>query len=171
MRHHAAIEVEPFALCVDVLERRAPAEREVRRNGLELAQRLDVSIAARGSKRKGPAAAFAFGSVRQLADADISIQPLGMSFCQLEPEIAAPGVTEHEDLLLAEIVAHPFGHFLGVGEHVREGQSRNNRRWLVEEIGLAGAALIPLHYREIIFPAASEPPAHRHRDITGASVE
>jgi len=90
---------------------------------------------------------------------------------ELQAQKAAPAVAEDEYLVLAELPADPGGHFLGVGDHALAGEGRRDRGRIGKEMGLAGGALVPLDDREILLPAAGEPPAHRDRDVPWSAVD
>src|SRR5262245_2805972 len=120
--------------------------------------------------RKPPAATFALHRVRDLSHAYIGMQPLGMPQRDLEPEVAAPRVSEHEYLLLAEFPAQPADHFFGIGDHPIWRHCGRDRSNIVGDIGLARPALIPLNDGEVLLPAALVIPAGWHGRETRATV-
>src|SRR4030095_14834961 len=97
-------------------------------------------------------------------------QRLGMPQADLEPEVAAPRVSEHEYLLLAEFPAQPADHFFGIGDHPIWRHCGRDRSRIVAAIGLARPALIPLNDGEVLLPAALVIPAGRHGRETWATV-
>src|SRR4029453_13707925 len=108
--HRATVVAEPLSLGVDVLERCALAGGEVRSDSLQLGDGPRVPPPAGGIQSEGPPAAFALRPVRQLADANVRIQPVGMALGELQAQVAAPGVADEEDLRLAQLPADPIGH-------------------------------------------------------------
>src|SRR5512135_1894893 len=69
----------------------------------------------------------------------------------MNPQRRAPRIAEYDDLRLAEMRAEIFGDFDTVARHLRDGHRALAVLAVLLE-RLAGAALIPLHDREILFP-------------------
>ena len=80
-------------------------------------------------------------------------------------------MAKNEHLVLAELLASPGGHFLGVGDHALACEGWRDRGRIRKEIGFAGGALVPLDDREIFLQSAREPPAHRDRDVSWPAVD
>src|SRR5260370_8478074 len=107
----------PFAFDVNVLDRYGPARGAVGGDRFELAHSFGIALTARGIHGEAPASPLALGSVDQLADAYIGVQPFRVTLRELQAEKTAPAVAEDEYLVLAELLADPDGHLLGVGNH------------------------------------------------------
>src|SRR5689334_2786917 len=80
-------------------------------------------------------------------------------------------MSEHEDLLLAELPSDPAHHLLRIGDHALGRHRRGESGTAIQEERLTGTALIPLDDREVFLPTAGEPPAHRNRYIAGSAME
>ena len=100
--------------------------------------------------------------VDDLAHADIGIQPIGMFMREGQADKRAPGMADHEDLLLAIGLAQILHDIGGVFVHARDGEGGRNRLRIIGVVGLARTALVPLHDREVVLPAVLERPACRH---------
>ncbi|MGC1299285.1 MAG: hypothetical protein WA869_30035 [Alloacidobacterium sp.] len=98
--HRPAIEFDPSALGVNVLQRDQSTGRRIGGDGVQGADGLGVPRGLRGIHRKGPPAAFALRHVGHLPDADIGVQAARVTLGQLQAQEAAPGMAGDEDFLV-----------------------------------------------------------------------
>src|ERR1700685_1512842 len=77
----AALIANPFALDINVLDGNGLAGSPVGSDRLELAHRFGISLAVRGIQGEAPASTLALGSVAQLAESKIGVQPFRVMLC------------------------------------------------------------------------------------------
>jgi len=79
-------------------------------------------------------------------------------------------MAEHEDFVLRISSAQKLNDFNRIVDHALQRERRLNDLRVVGAVAFAGTALIPLHDREVIFPAVLKEPARRHLRRSRASV-
>jgi len=52
---------------------------------------------------------------------------------------------QDEDLFLTQFLASPIDHLFCIIYHALKRQCGRDHRWIIQKVGLAGAALIPLN--------------------------
>src|SRR6185369_17228024 len=98
-------------------------------------------------------------------------QPFGTALGQLQPDIAAPRMPEHEDLVLRLVAPEPAGQLFGIEHELLGRHRRRDQLRIVQQIGLAAAALIPVHDGEVLLQRTRVPPRQRQLEKTGAAMQ
>jgi hypothetical protein len=66
--------------------------------------------------------------------------------------------------MLAQLLRDPVDHFFGVGHHPLKRHGWTDDIRVFHQIGLSGAALIPLHNLEVLFPTTAGGSARQFRN-------
>src|SRR5262249_39676327 len=115
--YNAAINTNPFALDIQVLDGYDLTGGGVGSDCLELAHCLGIARTASGIQGEPPASTLVLGSVDQLVNAYIGVEPIGATFRELKPKEAAPAMAQDKDPVLPKLSADPSSHLFGIGDH------------------------------------------------------
>lgn len=132
---------------------------------------LGVAGLLRGIECIGIPATFAGADVGDLARADVGVQPFGMTARELHANVAAPGMAEQEDLLLAQVSAKERDHLLGVVDEALGLHRRRHGLGIIDQVGLAGAALVPVDHHEVFLQCERVAPREGRFDEARAAVK
>src|SRR6202021_2239534 len=84
--HHSTVIADPFALDINILDRNRSPGDTVGGDTLELSSCLCIPLAMSRVHGESPASAFALGSIDQLSDTDIGVEPFGPALCEVQTQ-------------------------------------------------------------------------------------
>ena len=161
----------PKRVTIAPFDERLPAPVTLVRRRPDLRQRLDrpaVPVLSRLPESPPVGSRLALGHVGHLADPDIAVIELGVPRYGQGGDHAPPRVPGQDQPFLAELRQEVQGQLPGVGDELVDVHPVGVPDGAV---GFSGAALVPVHDREVLLEMARVPPVRRQLGRPGAAVQ